>query len=293
MRPAPDLGPRLDALARRYDRRWLESDPLRWPRRFHDPRDREVVAVVAALLAYGRVASIQASIAAVLAALPARPSDALLPRHRADLPDRLRAFRHRFTAGADLAWCLESVGRAWDDAGSLGAFVGRTALGPDRLRAALVAWRRLADEVPASPAPARRRAREFLLPDAGRGAACKRLALLARWCVRPDDGLDLGLWTEGLSPRDLVLPLDTHVHRLVAHLGLVRRKTPSWAAAREAAAALSRYDRDDPVRFDFALARPGILGACLHRPVADVCGPCDLRTVCAHGRRVRVAALTT
>ena len=293
-RPAADLGERLDAIARRYDRRWLETDPLRWPRRYADPRDREVVAVVSALLAYGRVASIHASIERVLAMLPASPADALSPGARSRLAASLAGFRHRFTSGADLAWVLMSVARAWDLAGSLGRFVGRAALaagaasGPERLRAALCAWLALARSVPASRSPARRRARAFLLPDPARGGACKRPLLLARWCVRPDDGLDLNLWPSrfGLSPRDLLVPLDTHVHRVAVQLGLTRRRAPDWAAACETTRALAGYDAADPVRFDFALARPGIVGLCLHRPVLEVCSPCELRPACVHGRRL-------
>ena len=108
-RPAADLGPILDSLSRRYDRAWLESDPLRWPRAYADPRDREIVAVIAALLAYGRVASIHASIRAVLVALPARPSRSLLRSRRPALRSALAGFRHRFTSGDDLAWVLESL----------------------------------------------------------------------------------------------------------------------------------------------------------------------------------------
>jgi uncharacterized protein (TIGR02757 family) len=293
MGPSPVLGLVLERLARRYDRRWLDSDPLRWPRAQEDPADREVVAVLAALLAYGRVASIHRSVASVLARLPARPVEALAPAERGGLQARLRGFRHRFTAGEDLAWLLEGVARARDAAGSLGAYVEAHATGPEPLRAGLAAWRRLAVEVPADGSPARRRARAFLLADPTSGAACKRTLLLARWCVRPDDGLDLGIWGRGgtLRPEHLLLPLDTHVHRVVRDLGLTRRARPDWEAAREATEALARYDASDPVRFDFALARPGIVGLCRHRHVPEVCGPCDLAPSCRHGapRRERAA----
>lgn len=258
--PNPDLGERLDALARRYDRRWLDSDPLRWPREYRRPLDREVVAVVAAHLAYGRVLSIQRSIGRALSLLPARPSDALSPSRRSELDTRLSDFRHRFTSGADLAWLLRSVARAWDEAGSLGAYVCAHAAGQEPLKAGLTAWRRLAEAEGQGPHPARNRARAFLLPDPTTGAACKRTLLLARWCVREDDGLDLGLWNGSLRPRDLLLPLDTHVHRLAVDLRLTSGKRPDWKASVEATAALARFDPDDPVRFDFALARPGILG---------------------------------
>jgi uncharacterized protein (TIGR02757 family) len=298
MGPPLPLGEVLERLARRYDRRWLDSDPLRWPRRFADPRDREVVAVVAALLAYGRVASIHRAVAEALRRLPARPSDALTAAGRRDLPGRLEGFRHRFTAGADLAWLLEGVARAAEEAGSLGAYVEAHARGPEPLRAGLAAWRRLAEGVPADPSPARRRARAFLLADPASGAACKRTLLLARWCVRPDDGLDLGLWGGGgaLGPAHLLLPLDTHVHRVVLDLGLTRRPRPDWAAAVEATAGLARFDPLDPVRFDFALARPGIVGRCRHRHVPEVCGACDLAPCCRHGAprgRPRAPPLTS
>ncbi len=283
--PLSDLGTRLDALARRYDHRWLDSDPLRWPRRYAGARDREVVAVVAAHLAYGRVASISRSVSGVLARLPPHPSAALRPSSRRELPRRLAGFRHRFTSGDDLAWLLLSVAAAWDEAGSLGAYVSAHAVGSEPLRAGLSAWHALAQGVPASSAPARARARAFLLPDPRSGAACKRTLLLARWCVRPDDGLDLGLWNGNLLPRHLLLPLDTHVHRIAVDVGLTARARPDWRASVEATATLSRFDPEDPVRFDFALARPGILGRCLHRLVPDVCGACPLDPVCAKGAR--------
>jgi hypothetical protein len=110
--PHPDLRARLDDLGARFDRRWLASDPLRWPRTFADAADREVVAVVAALLAYGRVASIHAAVRAVLDRLGPRPADALAPSGRAGLASALDGVRHRFTAGVDLAWLLAGVARA-------------------------------------------------------------------------------------------------------------------------------------------------------------------------------------
>lgn len=285
--PRPGLAALLDAHVARYDRRWLDTDPLRWPRAHRDPADREVVAVVAALLAYGRVTSIHAAVAEVLRRLGPRPGEALAPSRRGALPARLLGFRHRFTAGEDVAWLLAGVARARDEAGSLGRLVGAAATGPEPLRAGLLAWRRLADAVAPTADPVRRRARRFLLADPASGAACKRSLLLARWCVRPDDGLDLGLWADGpLAPRHLVLPLDTHVHRTALDLGLTRRRVADWRAATEATATLAAICPDDPVRYDFALARAGIAAGCRHRPVPDVCSACTLAPACRHGRRV-------
>jgi uncharacterized protein (TIGR02757 family) len=285
-RPATDdLSTALEAAARRYDRTWLESDPLRWPHRYARAADREVAAVVASSLAYGRVAQIQRSIERTLDALGPSPAAAIAGASERVLAARLRGLRHRWTDGADVGWLLGAVARA-QRGGGVGAVVLGGARGPSALRSGLSAWHAFANDGPPARDAGRRRARAFLLPDPSSGAACKRLLLLARWCVRPDDGLDLGLWAGGpLAPRDLLVPLDVHVHRVARLLGWTRRRSPDWRAAEEVTAALRRVDPSDPVRFDFALVRPGIVGRCRYRYVADVCGACDLRRVCREGRR--------
>ncbi len=286
--PLPDLAAALRQIAGRYDRAWLESDPLRWPRRYEDPADREVAAVLAASLAYGRVASIQVSIGRALEALGPRPSRTLA-EDSAGLARRLRCQRHRWTTGSDLAWLLRGVARAQGTFGSVGAVVLRGAHSAARegaLREGLAAWHRFVHEGPPARGASRRRARAFLVPDPRSGAACKRLLLLARWCVRPDDGLDLGLWVgEALTARDLLVPLDVHMHRIARLLGWTRRRAADWRAAEEITAALRVADPEDPVRFDFALVRPGIVGRCRYRFDAPTCAACDLRRACREGRR--------
>jgi len=285
--PPPTLAAALEALARLYGPAHLASDPVRWPRRYGDPGDREVAAVVAALLAYGRVAAIERSVASALAALGPSPSRAVDETPPRDLARRLAGVRHRFTAGEDLAWALVAVGRIRREHGGLGAFLAREAVGPEPLRCALAAWRDRTRRGARGRSPSRERARAFLLPDPRAGGACKRTLLLSRWCLRPDDGVDLGLWRGRLSSRDLIVPLDVHVHRTARSLGLTSRRQADWRAAEEVTAALRCVDPLDPVRFDFALARPGILGRCRHRPFAPGCLPCELRAVCRHGRHVR------
>ncbi len=105
------------------------------------------------------------------------------------------------------------------------------------------------------PAPGGVLARN-LLPAPRDGSACKRLMLFLRWMVRRDR-VDIGSWTS-VSPAELVMPLDTHIHRIARALGLTSRATADLAAALEVTAALRAFDPDDPVRFDFSLARLGI-----------------------------------
>jgi uncharacterized protein (TIGR02757 family) len=253
---------RLDAFALRYDRRFLDTDPLGVVRRFDRPEDRELVGLLAAALAYGRVDSIRASLDRLLAILGPRPSrflDSFDPV--ADAP-RFALFRHRFTSGNDVARLLGWVRAARDADGSLESFFVKRDpdpaspdLGPamDAFAGALFA---LGGSSLRSPG---RDGARWLLPRPADGSVCKRHCLFLRWMVRPEDGVDCGIWTR-VSPARLVVPLDTHMEKLARALGWTRRSSPSWKMAVEVTGALRRLDPADPTRYDFALSRLGILG---------------------------------
>jgi uncharacterized protein (TIGR02757 family) len=132
--------------------------------------------------------------------------------------------------------------------------------------------------VPGAGPPTRRL--RHLLPHPARGSACKRLNLFLRWMVRAG-GADFGLW-RGVPASALVIPLDTHVHRIAGFIGLTARKDLSWRTAEEITARLRAIDPRDPVRFDFALSHLGISGSCPSRRDARKCAGCPLQLVCRH-----------
>jgi adenine-specific DNA glycosylase len=75
------------------------------------------------------------------------------------------------------------------------------------------------------------------------------------------------------------------VHRIARRLGLTRRAAADWKTAREITDALSRFDAEDPVRFDYALCRLGILDVCTPEISRCRCGICPVRAACRIGRR--------
>ncbi len=83
----------------------------------------------------------------------------------------------------------------------------------------------------------------------------KRYMMYLRWMVR-DDALDLGLWTK-IDKKDLLLPLDTHTFKVSQRLGLLKRKTYDMKAAIEVTQRLRKFDKHDPIKYDFALYRLG------------------------------------
>jgi uncharacterized protein (TIGR02757 family) len=260
-----ELTEALEELCRLYDRRFLDSDPLGLVRRFDDPEDREIVGLLAAGLAYGRVASIRASVGRLLAILGPHPSRFIAAFDPVRDARRFDGFVHRFTRGRDVALLLLLVRQA-RERGGLEALL--LASDPDpaapTLGPALDAFGAALFSLDAGPfardgrVPRRDGAR-WLLPVPAGGSACKRSCLFLRWMVRPDDGIDCGVWSR-VSRARLVLPLDTHLARVVTTLRWTRRKSPGWGMALDATARLRALDPEDPVRFDFALSRLGILG---------------------------------
>lgn len=250
----------LERLSQRFDRRYLPTDPVGIVRRFPDPADREVVAFLAAGLAYGRVASIRASLEGLLARLPRPPAAFLRAFDPAQDGPHLRGFVHRFTRGGDVALLLWLLRQAQERSGSLEAFFLEGDPDPPgpTLETAMNSFGDRLFALDRRPFRADVGAR-WLLPLPRGGSVAKRHCLLLRWLVRPEDGVDLGLWTR-LSPSRLVVPLDVHVQRVAQALGWTRRRTPGWGMALEVTERLRRMDPADPVRHDFALCRLGILG---------------------------------
>jgi uncharacterized protein (TIGR02757 family) len=261
-----ELRASLDGFARRYDRGFLDSDPLGMVRDFDRADDRELVGLLAAALAYGRVESIRASLREVLSILGPRPSRFLESFDPARDGRRFAGFRHRFTGGSDLAAFLHRIRRAREIDGSLEAFFVRhdpdpesAHLGPamDAFADALHALGRIVRG--GRGGVEERDGARWLLTRPRDGSACKRHCLYLRWMVRPEDGLDCGVWRR-VSPARLVAPLDVHMARISRALGWTRRRSPSWAMAVEVTEAMRQLDPDDPTRYDFALSRLGILG---------------------------------
>ncbi|MFP4500990.1 MAG: TIGR02757 family protein [Candidatus Hydrogenedentota bacterium] len=240
----------LEHAYRRYNRpEFVDPDPLAPVLRYTGPLDQEVAGLVSMSLAFGNVKTILASTAAVLAHLP-RPHADLLAMDPAELHGRLRHFRHRYVTGADMANLLTGAQRLIKAEGSLGAAF-RKGLTPDaeNILPALTFWVwRLYDEMGGE--------KNYLLPDPTRGSACKRLLMYLRWMVRKD-AVDPGPWA-GIPPRLLVVPMDTHMHRMATALGFTRRKTADLRTAIEVTGVFARFAPEDPVRYDFALTRFGI-----------------------------------
>lgn len=241
----------LEDLYHRYHhRRFVAPDPLQMIYGYKQVRDREIAALVAALLAYGNVKAILRGVEAALNRLRPRPRVYLERTPDRRIRSDFRDYRYRVTAGQEMAGLVIGLKRMVQEHEDLeAAFVsgcykpGRTTLDP------LTSWTTRIRR-------ASGRKLNHLLPDPVRGSACKRLHLFLRWMVRCDR-IDPGGWHR-VNPADLIVPLDTHMHRMARALGFTRRNTPDARTSREITECFRRIQPEDPLRYDFSLTRPGI-----------------------------------
>jgi uncharacterized protein (TIGR02757 family) len=302
------VGVLLNELHLAYHRRdFLDSDPLEFVHQYSDPWDRETVALIAALLAYGNVKQVRKSVANALSRLSrlgSRPSEVV--RKLEGVEDRagrefkkatareFDGFVHRFNRGDDLVLLLKLLSESWMRHGSMGAHF-LSYLDPEEkeisgaLNGLIADWRGWS-------AGRGKASFQYLLTSPDDGSCCKRWCMLLRWMGRKDE-LDPGLWTHEsplasgfpngrfLRSDQLILPLDTHTGRISQYLGLTRRKTLDWKAALEITQNLGVCDPKDPTRYDFALSRLGILDVCQRKYRAEICTRCQLVSACQFAER--------
>ncbi len=269
------LRARLDDLVETFDVSTIEPDPLQLVHRYRHPLDQEVAALLAASFAYGRAETIVANIGVLLARMTPSPHRYLEAFDAREARRRFSGFSHRFQKTPELVAFLASISGVIRKHGSLGALFRDVYRDDDRDIGPSLA--RFVEELTPDAAGSSAALRHLVTSPAG-GSACKRMNLFLRWMVRRTSP-DLGLWTF-VDPAKLVMPLDTHVHRISRFLGLTDRRSADWRTARAITDRLAELDASDPVRYDFALCRLGILDLCSRNRRKENCDVCLLRDAC-------------
>ena len=264
----------------------VERDAIQFPHRYTDPRDREVVALLTACLAYGRVDLFGRELERVLAVMGPSPAEFVARFDARRDGERFSGFRYRFNRPRDVVAFCVAVRDALARHGTLEkCFLAGDANAGGPIGPPLECFVRVfLDAGLGDVFPRGRISRGYrhLFPLPSAGGPCKRLHLFLRWMVRREPP-DFGLWTS-VSPARLLMPVDTHVENMSRAIGLTRRRSRNWRMAEEITAALARIDARDPVKYDFALCHKRMSGDCRDRRDDVVCAPCGLRVVCRHWR---------
>jgi uncharacterized protein (TIGR02757 family) len=241
---------KLEKLYQRFNQpRYVHPDPIEFLFLYKDAKDREIVGLIASSLAYGRVKQILKSVSYVLDMMKPSPHHFLKESTHSSLCDVFKGFKHRFANGEHLAALLKGIKTVIDQYGSLNDCFVRAVSNDDRtVIPALIFFSA------ALTAGNCRPGHLIALPE--KGSACKRMNLYLRWMVRRDR-VDPGVW-HGVPASKLIIPLDTHMHKISLKLGFTEKQQANMRTALEITNGFRQIIPDDPLKYDFVLTRFGI-----------------------------------
>ncbi|MBN1975218.1 MAG: TIGR02757 family protein [Sedimentisphaerales bacterium] len=269
----------LETLYKKYNHRNLiKPDPLQFIYNYSDRRNMEIAGLLSAMLAYGRVEQIQKSLTRLLGFMGDNPSEFVLSFNQAKRKI-LHDFKHRFNTGDDISDLLELLRIVLKKHGSIeNYFLQGYRNSDENIIPALSEFCNSLLNIHASKHNGKvNKGLEYLLVSPSRGSACKRLNLFLRWMVR-DDEVDAGIW-KSVNKAKLIVPIDVHMGRLCGFLGFHDKKNISLKTAIKITEHFSDIEPNDPVKYDFALSRIGIVENCTGK-YSDTCKYCELNEFC-------------
>lgn len=258
--------------------RFIPPDPLQFVYKYTNRPDMEITAFLASALAYGRVQQIEKSLNNLLSRMENNPFEFTMNFNKSRRK-KLKDFKHRFTTGDDISDLLELLEKVLKKHNSIENFflLGYSKDDENIIPALSTFCDSLLQMYSKTHGGQTSKGLGYLLARPAAGSACKRLNLFLRWMVRRDD-VDTGLW-KSVAQAKLVVPIDVHMGRLCKILGLYDRKTVSMSAALEITDSFGKIEPADPVKYDFALSRIGILENCTGRSRKG-CQLCELFEFC-------------
>ena len=244
----------LDAKVLKYNTpEFISDDPICIPHQFSKKQDIEIMGFFAATLAWGQRKTIINKCNELIQLMDNSPHEFILHHKEKDLK-RFLNFRHRTFQPTDALYFIAFFKEYYSKHDSLERVFSRF-IHPDdeHVQKGLEGFNKLFFSLEDVP----NRTRKHVSSPA-KNSTCKRLNMFLRWMVRDDKkGVDFGIW-KSIKPAQLLCPLDVHVNRVARKLGLIQQKTTGWKAVLELTNNLKELDKNDPVKYDFALFGIGV-----------------------------------
>ncbi len=229
---------------------FIALDPVQFPRRFDKKQDIEIVALLAATIAWGNRTMICRNCVKMLGLMDHQPYNYVMDCGYEDLPDMNI---HRTFFATNLRHYLRGLHSIYSRFDSLEDFAASVGVRHSEAPAWLLA-EAIANELTAANNGI---ADSRCLPGNIANTALKRFNMALRWLVRDDGIVDMGIW-KAIRPAQLFIPLDVHVANVSRQLGLLTRKSNDRKAVEQLTEALRVFRPEDPVYYDYALFGIGI-----------------------------------
>lgn len=225
--------------------KFIESDPIQIPKKFHLKEDIEISAFLVSSFAWGNRKSIINNGNKLMQRLGNSPYDFILS-YKNTHNKYLKDFVHRTFNEIDLAYFIEALQNIYMNHGGL-EYVFTQNQSKNSTKESIIVFRELFFEL-SHPKRAQKHISNPL-----KNSACKRIHMFLRWMIRNDQkGVDFGLWKD-IPMGSLSCPLDIHSGRVARKLKLLKRPQNDGKALDELDKSLRKIDPNDPVKFDFAL----------------------------------------
>ncbi len=241
-----NLKQRIIYLANKYETaHFLTADPSHFMHMVNGEANQEAMAFLASCLSYGSRKQFFPKIQFLLDAANGEVDRWVRSgKWQQDIPDSTDCYYRLYTCH-DMRMLLAAYQKLLEEHGSMKEYINRnskhTGIGAVE---ALCLW--------------------FATHDANKtiphntSSACKRLCMFLRWMVRSGSPVDLGLWTDIIDRRSLIMPLDTHVVQEACQMKLLNSRTASMATAKKLTKVMLEVFPDDPLKGDFALFGLGV-----------------------------------
>jgi len=229
---------------------FIETDPIQIPHRFSQKEDIEIAGFLTATIAWGNRKMIINNAQKMMALIGNSPYDFVMNYSETDA-EKLQHFVHRTFNSTDFNFFLKALQNIYKKHNGLEAVFTKHQT-ENSMQPAISELKSLFFQLEHQSRTQKH------ISDPNNNSAAKRINMFLRWMIRKDNaGVDFGIW-QHISPAKLSCPLDVHSGNVARKLGLLTRNQNDAKALAELDFSLREFDKNDPVKYDFALFGLGV-----------------------------------
>ncbi len=228
---------------------FIESDPIQIPHSFSLKEDIEIAGFLSATIAWGNRKMIIKNSKKLMNIMGNSPYDFVM-NHSDENLDRFDNFVHRTFNSLDAKTFMKGLQNIYQNHDGLEAVFSKNQE-ENSMQKSIHEFKKIFFEIE------HLQRTEKHVSDPLNNSAAKRINMFLRWMIRNDNKVDFGIW-KSISTSKLSCPLDVHSGNVARKLGLLKRKQNDGKALTELDLSLRKLDKNDPVKYDFALFGLGV-----------------------------------
>lgn len=224
----------IKTLVQKYnDPKYFEFDPISIVKRYTDPRDIEIAAVICSTLAFGNRQQIYKACEKTIAIMGDSPYEYVMNLSNYSMDGSCWYRMLKWYDFYDICKRLNYAYTLYEDLESAIKW-GMDELNYNHLESIIDLFKGISGFPKNS------------------SSCCKRINLMFRWLIRQNSSIDVGIW-KSLDQSKLLLPLDVHSLNTLREIGAIKRKSNDMKTVIEATNWAKTIYPDDPTILDFFL----------------------------------------